>query len=95
MSYDQLISDPSTNVKKRTQRSDDSILLRHTDDVVGKGQDEHFMSDLEHVKTSLYWTDEVVFRNEGDTVNFFWVLRSPRQAGPRGEKQYRARRIPI
>ena len=37
VSYDQLISDPSTYVKKRTQRSDDSILLRHIDDVVGTG----------------------------------------------------------
>ena len=29
MSYDQLVSDPLTYVKKRTQRPDDSILLRH------------------------------------------------------------------
>ena len=35
MSYDQLISDPLTYVRERTQRSDDSILSRHTDDVVG------------------------------------------------------------
>ena len=35
MNYSQLISDPSTYVKKRAQRSDDSILLRHMDDVVG------------------------------------------------------------
>ena len=33
MSYNLLISDPSTCVKKRAQRSDDSILLRHMDDV--------------------------------------------------------------
>ena len=31
MSYDQLISDLSNYVKKRTQRQDDSILLRHMD----------------------------------------------------------------
>ena len=46
MSYNQLISDPSTYVKKRAQRSDDSILLRHMDDVVGTGPDEHLMSDF-------------------------------------------------
>ena len=41
MSYNQLISDPSTYVKKPAQRSDDSILLRYIDDVVGTGPDEH------------------------------------------------------
>ena len=70
MSYNQLISDPSTYVKKRAQRSDDSILLRHMDDVVGTVPDEHLMSDFEHTKTSLYLTDVVVLRHEGDTVNF-------------------------
>ena len=50
--------------------SDDSILLRHVDDVVGTGPAEHLMSDLEHMKTSLYLTDVVVLRHEGDTVNF-------------------------
>ena len=59
MSYNQLISDPSTYVKKRAQRSDHSILLRHMDDVVGTGPDEHLMSDFEHMKTSLYLTDVV------------------------------------
>ena len=34
MGYDQLASDLSTYVKKRTQRQYDSILLRHMDDVV-------------------------------------------------------------
>ena len=38
------------------------------------------MSDFEHMKTSLCLTDVVVLRHEGDTVNFFGVLRSPRQA---------------
>ena len=57
MSYNQLISDPSTYVKKRAQRSGDSILLRHMDDVVGTGPHEHLMSDFEHMKTSLYLTD--------------------------------------
>ena len=70
MSYNQLISGPSTYVKKRAQRSDDSILLRHMDDVVGTGPDEHRMNDFEHMKTSLYLTDVVVLRHEGDTVNF-------------------------
>ena len=70
MNYNQLISDPSTYVKKRAQRSDDSILLRHMDDVVGTGPEEHLMSDFEHMKTSLYLTDVVVLRHEGDTVNF-------------------------
>ena len=40
------------------------------DDVVGTGPDEHLMSDSEHMKTSLYLTDVVVLRHEGDTVNF-------------------------
>ena len=73
MSYNQLISDPSTYVKKRAPPSDDSILWRHMDDVVGTGPEEHLMSDFEHMKTSLYLTDVVVLRHEGDTVNF-WGL---------------------
>ena len=64
MIYNQLTSDPSTYVKKRTQRSDDSILLRHMDDVVGTGPEE-----LDHMKTSLCLTDVVLY-SEGDTVNF-------------------------
>ena len=52
VNYNQLISDPSTYVKKRAQRSDDSILLRHVDDVVGTGPEEHLMSDFEHMKAS-------------------------------------------
>ena len=70
MSYDQLVSDPSLYVKIRTQRSCDSILLRHVDDVVGRGPGEHLMSGFEHMKTSLYLTDVVVLRNERDRVNF-------------------------
>ena len=46
------------------------MLLRHMDDVVGTGPVEHLMSDFEHMKTSLYLTDVVVLRHEGDTVNF-------------------------
>ena len=69
LNYSQLISDPSTYVKKRAQRSDDSIPLRHMDDVVGTGPEEHLMSDFEHMKTRLYLTDVVVLRHEGDTVN--------------------------
>ena len=43
------------------------------DDVVGTGPEEHLMSDFEHMKTSLYLTDVVVLRHEGDTVNFLGV----------------------
>ena len=46
MNYNQLISDPSTYVKKRARRSDDSILLCHIDDVVGAGPEEYLMSDF-------------------------------------------------
>ena len=70
MNYSQLISDPSMYVKKRAQRSEDSILSRYMDDVVCTGPEEHLMSDFEHMKTSLYLTDVVVLRLEGDTVNF-------------------------
>ena len=31
-------------------------------DVVGTAPEEHLMSDLEHMKTSLYLTDVVVLR---------------------------------
>ena len=71
--HSQLIPDPSTYVKKRAQRSDDTILLRHMDDVVGTGPDERFMSDSEHMKTSLCLTDVVVLRHEGDRVNFLGI----------------------
>ena len=57
MCYNQLISDPSTYVEKRAQRSGELIFLRHMDDVVGTGPDEHLMIDFEHMKTSLYLTD--------------------------------------
>ena len=68
MRFDQVVSDPSTYVKKRTQRHDDSILLRHLDDVVRRAPEEH--SYFEHMKTSLHLADVVVvLRNEGDTVN--------------------------
>ena len=70
VSYNKLISDPSTNVKERAQRSDDLILLRHMEDVVGTGPDERLINDFEHMKTSPYLTDVVVLRHEGDTVNF-------------------------
>ena len=46
MNYNQLMSDPSTYVKKRARRSDDSILLCHIDDVVGAGPEEYLMSDF-------------------------------------------------
>ena len=41
-------------------------LLRHMDDVVGTGPEEHLTSDFERVKTSLFLTDVVVLRHEGD-----------------------------
>ena len=81
MSYNHLISDPSTYVRKRTQRSEDSILLRHMDDEVGAGPDEQLMSDLEHMKTSLYLTDVVVLRHEGDTVNFLGLENTKTNRG--------------
>ena len=81
MTYNQGTSDPSTCVKKRTHRSNDLILLRHMDDVVGTGPEGHLMSVFEHMKTSLYLTEVVVLRNEGDPVTTFQVLRSPRDAG--------------
>ena len=39
----------SVYVKERAQRFDDPILLRHMDDVVGTGPDEHPMRDFEHL----------------------------------------------
>ena len=71
MSYDQLVSDLSMYVKKRSQRQDVSIFLCHMDDVVGTVPDEHLMKVFEHMKTSLCLMDVVVLRNGGDTVNFF------------------------
>ena len=64
MSFVPLVSDPSTYVKKRTLRQDDSVLLRHMDDV-------QLMIGFGHMKICLSLTDVVVLRNEGDTVNFF------------------------
>ena len=93
MSYNQLISYPSTYVKKRAQRSDDSILLRHMDDVLGTGPDEHLMSDFEQMKTSLYLTDVFVLRHECDTVNFLGLEITKTSRGFRGEKQYGLRGI--
>ena len=81
MGYHQLISDPSAYVKKRAQRSVDSILLRHMDDVVGTGPDEHLINDFEHMKTSLYLTDVVVLRREGDTVNFLGLENTKTRKG--------------
>ena len=51
------------------------------DDVVGTGPDAHPISDSEHMRTSLWLTDVVVMRNEEDTVDFFCLFRSSRQAG--------------
>ena len=90
MSYNQLISDPSTYVKKRAQRSHDAIILRHMDDVVGTG-----MSDFEHMKTSLYLTDVVVLRHEGDTVNFLGLETTKTSRSFEVKKQYRPRGIPF
>ena len=49
-------------------------------DVVGTAPEEHLMSDLEHMKTSLYLTDVVVLRAMKEIQSTFWVLRSPRPA---------------
>ena len=64
------------------------------DDVVGASPEKHFMSDFEHVKTSLHLTDVVVLRHDGDTVNFLgldWDHQDTQ--GIRGEKEYRLRRL--
>ena len=50
-------------------------------DVVGTAPEEHLMSDLEHMKTSLYLTDVVVLRAMEEIQSTFRVLRSPRPAG--------------
>ena len=42
-------------------------------DVAGTGPDEHLMKDSDHMKTTVYLTDVLVLRNEGDTVKF-WGL---------------------
>ena len=47
-----------------------TTCIINMNDFVGTGPDEHFMSDFEHMKTSLHLTDVVVLRHEGDTVNF-------------------------
>ena len=52
------------------------ILLRHVDDVVGTGPEEHLMNYFEHMKTSLYLTGVVVLCNEGDAVNFLGLETS-------------------
>ena len=70
MGPEQLRSDPSTHVAKREERRDDSILLRHKDDVVGTGPEQHLMRDVERMTTSLLLTD-VVLRSAGDTVKLF------------------------
>ena len=54
MSSNQLKSDSSTYVKKRAQRSDESILLSHMGDEMELRPDEHLMNDFEHMKTNLY-----------------------------------------
>ena len=45
-------------------------MIRLSYVTLGTGPEEHLMSDFEHMKTSLYLTDVVVLRHEGDTVNF-------------------------
>ena len=48
---------------------------------MGTGPDEHLMCDCEHMKTSLYLTDVVVLRHEGDTVNFLDLEITKRRKG--------------
>ena len=58
--------------------------------------DEYLMSDFfEHMMTSLYSTDVVVLRNEGDTVNLMGLEITKTSRELRGNKQYRPRRIPV
>ena len=52
------------------KRHDDSIFLRHMDEVVGTGPEEHLISDFEHMKSRRFLTGVVVLRNEGGTVNY-------------------------
>ena len=49
------------------------------------------MSEFEHMKISLYLTDVMVLRNEGDTGNLLGLLEHHDKQGLRGEKQYRPR----
>ena len=65
------------------------------DDVVGKGPEEHLMSDFENMKTSLYLTDVVVLRIAGDTINFLWSWDHQDKQGLRGGKQNRSLGIPF
>ena len=95
MICNQLISDPSTYVKKRAQRSDDSILLRHMDDVVGTLSEEHLMIVFEHMKTSLYLTDVVVLRHEATQSTFLGLEITKTSKGFEVKKQYRPRGKPF
>ena len=47
------------------------------------------------MKTSLYLTDVVVLRNEGDTVNCLGLEITKTSRGFEVEKQYRPRGIPF
>ena len=62
---------------------------------LASGRDEHLTDNVEHMKISLYLTDVVVLRNNGDTVNILGLELTREKQGLRGEKQYRARGIPI
>ena len=59
------------------------------DDVEGTGREEHLMSVCEHMKSSLYLTDVVVLRHEGDTVNCSGLEMTKTRKKFRGEQQYR------
>ena len=65
------------------------------DDVVGTGPDEHLISDFEHMKTSLYLTDVVVLRHEGDTVNFLGLEITKTSKGFEVKTVHRPRGIPF
>ena len=67
--------------------------MRHMDDVVGMGADEHLMSDFENMKTSLYLTDVVVLLHEGKTVNFLGLETS--KGFEVKDSTYRPRGIPV
>ena len=74
MSYNWLISDPLTYVKRRGQRSDDSILWRRMDDVVvmrHEGDTANFLG-LEVTKTSKGFEVE----NSTDLVEPLYIFTS-------------------
>ena len=80
MNYSQLTSDPSTCGKKRAQRSEYSILLRHMDDVGGARDQTNISWVILNTWRPVciwqtWWCCAMMA-----TQSIFWVLRSPRHA---------------